>query len=397
MPPLLVVRIRRPISTQFAPFGNDKSIRPAEEDGESPISPTNLPADFTPTDPVGGRNLMTTDDGKTTDSITTVQTAFEVFELETARIDPEIYADAVETHPKITETLSVLPGFIKARLAGSFGRKTHALLLKDIDLVIYLADPNGTYLASPADTLQLVGEVLATSELVLDTTPKVRAVEGLLDKPYRVDAVPALTVDGATLLTDHRPDDGIADWTPAHPQGQVDAAIQKNDQCGGRYLPQVRVLRAWNGQHGPESKVLSSYHLESGLYWSLAGPCGYADATVGALDYLYDALAPGHHVPDPGNPSANVDDRLEVQERAVARDRIGEVREAAHAAYDTADEFEAMDAWVKVFGPSFPAPSTDPERVVEGLSTGASFAVGTGASITQPGDRFIQPRSWRNQ
>ncbi|MDX6603000.1 MAG: hypothetical protein QOF13_2202 [Solirubrobacterales bacterium] len=340
---------------------------------------------------------MTSDDGKTNDAISTVEKAFEVFELETARIDPDVYADAVETHPIITEALSTLPGFIKARLAGSFGRKTHALLLKDIDLVIYLNDADGSYFASPSDTLLLVADTLKGCSLVIHAEPKVRAVEGLLDKPYRVDAVPAIAANGATLLTDHRPDDGVEEWSPAHPQGQVDAAIEKNQSCGGNYLPQVRIVRAWNGQFGPNNKVLSSYHAESGVFWALDGPCGHAEATVRSLDYLYEALAPGHHVADPGNPIANVDDRLEDSERLAARGRVGEALDAARTAFEISDDLEAMDAWVKVFGPSFPAPSTDPARVVEGLASGATFAVGTGASITQQGEPFIRPRSWRSR
>jgi hypothetical protein len=88
-----------------------------------------------------------------------------------------------------------------------------------------------------------------------------------------------------------------------------------------------------------------------------------------------------------------VDDRLDDDERAAAREKVEDAREKAHAAADLDDPGEAMDAWVKVFGTSFPAPSTNPDALADGLRSGAAKAVGAGFAIG--GERStIKARSW---
>ena len=115
------------------------------------------------------------------------------------------------------------------------------------------------------------------------------------------------------------------------------------------------------------------------------------------FDATYDALASSARTADPGAPGADpVDERLKAEERAAARAKVKKVREAAYAAFETDDLGEALDGWVEVFGPSFPAPSTAPEQIAAALVSGSAGAEGTGIRPKR-GRQIIQPRSWRRR
>lgn len=337
---------------------------------------------------------------QTTTEITTVQKAFEVFELEQCRVPEADYKAACETHPLFTDALKGgIEGFLRTRLAGSFGRHTQAVWLKDVDLVVFVEDPDDEYLASASGALEAVRGAVGALEIVYYALARVRALKVFVtDHDFTFDIVPAIErPDGTVLLARNLPDEGHDDWTAANPQGQVDAASEKNRVCDGIYVPGNRIVRFWNQRFGKNSKPLRSYHAESILHAALTGPCDYDELVVGFFDRAYDALAPGARTIDPGNPTAYVDDLLSDEDRAAARDKVEEARENAHAAKDIEEPMESMDAWTKVFGTGFPAPSTDPERVAEALRAGTAVSVGSSIKPSGKGEPIIRPRSWRER
>lgn len=211
-----------------------------------------------------------------------------------------------------------------------------------------------------------------------------------------MDIVPALEPAwGSGLqLTRNTPDKGYDDWTLENPGGQIDASFEKNKATGGIYIPAVRIVKAWN-QYYETVKPLRSYHAEAMMFHALSGKVTLGEAVLAWFDYAYDALAPHARTAVPGMPERNVDDLLDEDERAKAREKVGAAREKAHAAAELDDEGDKMDAWVKVFGESFPSPSTDPDAIAEALRKGTAKASGAGFAIGATAQREgIQGRSW---
>ncbi len=238
--------------------------------------------------------------------IDTVQKAFEHFERDIVRVPQKQNDEAKEIHPQIRDTISQeLPEHVETFLSGSYGRRVQSVRIKDIDIIVVLDDPEGKYFASAETALEAIREAARSSELVRRTDKRVRSVRlSLNDYEFTIDLVAALNPpsgqDGL-LLACYRPDEGRDDWTLEHPRGQLEAAVEKNGQCGGIYVPSVRLVKywltkAWSVNHKP----LRSYHAESILFWNLHEKLEYADVIVAFFDAAYDALAPGMYTPDPG-------------------------------------------------------------------------------------------------
>jgi predicted nucleotidyltransferase len=330
-----------------------------------------------------------------------VHEAFEWFEREVVRVRKAENDEAKRVHPKIRETLArELPEHLETFLSGSYGRRVQAVKLKDIDIIVVLDDPGGEFAASAGAALEAIRRAARDSELVRRTEKRRRSVRLTLhDHEFTVDLVAALEPQGGAdglLLARHLPEEGLDDWTLGHPRGQLKAAIDKNDQTGGIYIPSVRLVKYWLGSLWGEKRPFRSYHAESVLHGALTAKVGFDEAMVLFFDAAYEALAPGVLTPDPGAADTYVDERLDPGERAEAREAVRRAREAAYAAHEKEDVGEALDAWVEVFGPAFPAPSTSPERVAASMAARTAGVLGAGIRPDR-GRPVIEARPWRGR
>lgn len=324
------------------------------------------------------------------------QQAFEKFEKDNVRIPDSENRDAKAVHPEIRGTLEEqLEEVIRAFLSGSYSRKVQVVRLNDVDVIVVLEDPDGTFAASAKAALEAIREAAKGSDLVRRTKLGVRAVKLFLHgHEFTVDLVAAREPeDGAEglLLARHLPEEGYDDWQLLNPEGQRRAAMDKNDECDGMYVPGVRIIKFWNEGEG---KPLRSYHAEAILWHALDGYLEYPEAVVRFFDEAYTRLAPGARTPDPGAPDADpVDHRLEPEERAAARARVEKARRIAHRALESEDLGEALDLWAEVFGSAFPAPGTSCEKIGGALGSGAAGVVGTGIRPGR-GREVVRARSW---
>lgn len=230
---------------------------------------------------------------------------------------------------------------------------------------------------------------------------RVRSVRLTLhDHEFTIDLVAALQPQdgrGGLLVARHIPAEGLDDWTWGNPRGQLQAAIDKNEQTQRIYIPSVRLVKYWLGTvWGDRNRPFRSYHAESVLHAALHEKVGYDEAMVRFFDAAYDALAPGVLTPDPGTPHTSVDERLDPEERREAREAVARARKAAQEAYGRHDLGEALDAWVEVFGSAFPAPSTSPERIASSMAARTAGVVGAGIRANK-GRPVIEARPWRER
>jgi len=327
------------------------------------------------------------------------QQAFKRFESETVRVSNSENREAKEVHPEIRGALEEhMEEVIKTFLSGSYSRKVQVVKLNDVDVIVVLADPDGTFAASARVALEWIREAAKGSDLVRRTKLGVRAVKLFLHgHEFTVDLVAAVEPEDGEeglLLARHLPDEGYDDWQLHNPEGQRQAARDKNRETDGTYVPGVRLVKFWNEGEG---KPLRSYHGEAILWHALNSHAGYPEAVLRFFDEAYARLAPNARTPDPGAPAADlVDHRLEDDERAAARSKVEKARRIAHRAFETDDLAEALDLWAEVFGPAFPAPSTSPEKIAGALGSGTAGIQGTGV---RPGSgrEVVPARSWSRQ
>lgn len=328
---------------------------------------------------------------------TSVQQAFERFESDTVRIPPAEDEAGQRVHPRIRLAVRQALGslWLDDYLSGSYSRRVQvAPKLKDIDVVVMLADPTGLFRRSATSALRAIEAAALTCDLVRGAEIRCRSVRAYLHGyDFTVDLVAALESPQGTgvLLARRIPEEGLDDWSPGNPKGQCQAAVEKNAVCGGMYIPAVRIAKFWKNGACPEFK---SYHAESIMFHSLSADSAFADAMVGFFDEAHDRLAPGVHTEDPGAPGTLVDERLEEHERAAARRAVDIARHHAHAAEAAATPEEALGHWARVFGPAFPAPQNSRDRVAGSLQARTAGVSGLGITANR-GPQPVQPRSWR--
>jgi hypothetical protein len=96
----------------------------------------------------------------TSETIKTIDGAFEWFEKNVARVDDQDNKDAKAVHPYIHKAVCAAMPVLAHFLSGSYGRRVQAVKLKDIDIILVLDDAHGTHWASAKDTLVEVQDAL---------------------------------------------------------------------------------------------------------------------------------------------------------------------------------------------------------------------------------------------
>jgi hypothetical protein len=98
---------------------------------------------------------------------------------------------AKAVHPEIRGTLEQeLEQVIKTFLSGSYKRRVQVVRLKDVDVIVVLNDPDGTFASSAGATLEIIREEAKCSALVRRTRLSVRVVKLFLhDYDFTVDLV----------------------------------------------------------------------------------------------------------------------------------------------------------------------------------------------------------------
>lgn len=331
----------------------------------------------------------------------TQQDAFDKFERDQVRVPAAENADAKRVQAEFREALEEALDDLYAEsfLGGSYRRKTQAVHLKDLDIILVLNDPTGRFRASARATLLYLKDVVTVYDPVGIRRVKCRAVECELDGyTFWADIVPALVDEnGGLLLAYNNEEEGVDEWRPADPKGQTQACVDKNAETDGTYVPVTRICKFWNQSFTSspsQEKPMPSYLIEAILHNGLDGPCDWPTAVVAFFENAERHLSsPWPTVPCPGDPENYVDEKLDNERRLRALAKVEAVLPTARAAAAATDIDEALELWGKVFGPAFPAPSTSDRAVSRAVKKRTATVSGTGITALPTGRRPIPARS----
>jgi predicted nucleotidyltransferase len=245
-------------------------------------------------------------------------------------------------------------------LQGSYKRNTAIHPGKDVDIVVVTSlDPDSTSAADANARLRKClrkyyenvtpqnrsfGVTLSyvTMDVVLATSRHLKQEAALFKSIMMAEAL-----ENANAWVDHPlliPDRDLGHWVETHPKRQLQWTTDLNTECGGYFVPLVKMFKWWRKEAYEKPKYPKGYVLER-----LAGECvdktkrDHAEGFVQLLENIrakysaYASIGIVPHLPDPGVPSHNVAHRLSVEDFKTFMAKV--------------------DLWRDVFGSKFPAAS----------------------------------------
>lgn len=244
-------------------------------------------------------------------------------------------------------------------LTGSYRRETKTKPLRDVDIMIVLADRN--YLdRHPRNVLADVEAALAPKYGQDQVEPDRRAVRVDFNVVGDVtgldvvsfDVVPAFA-DGVNYLI---PDDVLGEWISTNPKVHAEKATAANQAFAKQWKPLVKMIKTWNGQH--DNPIDPSFLIEVMALDIMTGPWG-SDRPRELRQFFattHDRI--DERWRDPAGLGPDVSDTL--HDTPGALDAARTALRAAEQACTRAIQLqrngrigEALDTWQGMFGPAF--------------------------------------------
>ncbi len=264
-----------------------------------------------------------------------------------------------------------------SRLAGSYARHTAVKKIKDVDIILRVAD---FYQDVPL-------EVLSDLVKALKALPDYEGDRPLVDDPadvalrrqrrsvqvhfnaleFDVDVVPALALDGmdGQLLV---PDREWKEWIVTDALRYGDYLSQLNALNGKKVVPLIKMVKHWRDMHmvylRPKSFWLECLVVQSITEgWLVVDGKSHAEIFRDLLDAVYEKYSPfldvnetewakrRPHIPDPMIPESNVAFNWEKSAFTAFMSRVDESLGWATRALDKPEDKteEAIALWCKVF------------------------------------------------
>ncbi|MGI5223750.1 CBASS oligonucleotide cyclase [Actinoallomurus sp. CA-142502] len=236
-------------------------------------------------------------------------------------------------------------------LTGSYRRDTKTKKLKDIDIfiVIDVDGPQGKFRdQSPIQVIDALETLLhrkwdgAHRDGMAVVIPY-----GPDDEVMSIDVVPAFEREGEGYFI---PNPSAGNWLATNPKRHHELSIAKNEECGGKYVPLVKMIKGINRELG--EPVSPSFLLEVMAQQLIKPPFGrYQDEIVlflaTAAERIFDVW------PDPAGLGGDVNAVMNATQKRLAADALNQARVIAERAVDLADEDQehaSYEQWKKLFG-----------------------------------------------
>lgn len=150
-------------------------------------------------------------------------------------------------------------GEVDQLFGGSVAKHTYVDGLSDVDSLVILNDtdlaggtPQQALRRMTAIVREHLGKTVAVDHGRMAVT--ITYAEGM-----QIQLLPAVKVDGGGLRV---PSSRTDHWSHIDPSGFQQALTRRNDECGGKLVPTIKLAKAVNGTL-PENSQLSGYHMES--------------------------------------------------------------------------------------------------------------------------------------
>jgi hypothetical protein len=262
---------------------------------------------------------------------------------------------------RIREQLNLALDIKDDFLTGAYRRHTKTKPLRDVDIMIVLADTS--YLdRHPRDILEVVRAALAPhygDERVCCDRRAVRVdfgvsvVDDVSAEVVSFDVVPAIAEGDHYLI----PDDVQGEWIHTNPKIHGDRATEANQAFAEQWKPLVKMIKKWNEVQ--DRPIEPSFLLEVMALALITGEWTgdhrreLRQFFASAADHIDDGW------PDPAGLGPDISDVLDAD--AAKMDQARSALRGAEAACTSAINLErsghtgdALRAWRALFGPLFP-------------------------------------------
>ena len=325
----------------------------------------------------------------------TVQQAFEEFDDE-LKLDSKERQEAIDLHHKIRKVLADAGVCAHAILQGSFARKTMLAPLRDIDMVGFLNDEYRYLMTTVGGVAKAIDLIEAPLRSAFPHAVFERSRHAIkIDFPelgFTFDLVPAFDRAGSELIDIANLDDDT--WDESNTRTLMRVVSERNDDCVGLFIHQVRMVKHWDRY---ELEELFGLYRESAAYDGIKGPADHAEAVLAA----FRALEEGLEIEVQYDPTG-VDNLYRKLEPSAAPEALPMVREARRRAEEAieldaaGDTDAALAIWYSIFGDPFPKPSTQSveDAFTNSLRGGlTSTGVATASSAARAKTPPVRP--WR--
>ena len=290
----------------------------------------------------------------------TVDEAFEMFRQRLELSDTE-QQDAIRRHNDVRECIR--GGFTVERdfLTGSYARHTKTKPLKDVDIFLCLGEEDCHWRGKPpSEVLDAIESCLTTKYGADSVEPGRRCVTVEFDKRNPTadqegkvlsnDAVPAFELADCYEI----PDRDLGRWIRTDPDSHKEKSTAKNKDCGGKWVPLVKMLKRWNRSAG--KPVEPSFLIEVMALGLVDPPF---TTYPGEVRRFFAAAQSGimRSWPDPAGFGPPVSDQMTPGKRqaATAALRAAEVNAArAFRLEQQGKTGDALALWREIMGKYFP-------------------------------------------
>ena len=152
-----------------------------------------------------------------------------------------------------------IEGSIDQIFGGSVAKHTYVDGLSDVDSLLIVND-SGVKTDTPRDILDQMARILDQRfGDQASVTHGQMAVTVDFKDGMKIQLLPALRASDGTVRVPSSRTDG---WSHIDPNRFQEALTRRNNECGGKLVPVIKLAKAINGTL-PESQRLSGYHMES--------------------------------------------------------------------------------------------------------------------------------------